>query len=106
VPRLRVATLTLLCVMLLGACAGGTNVSFNPFGAGQTRATSAQKCTGQGYREDSAGYGECVAFYNKQTFTNRRNIVLAIGAGALAVFAFEGQCDCLFGPDRGVKFTN
>ena len=103
-PRHRFAVLTALCLMV-SACASGPSISFNPFGSGQPRATSAQKCIGQGYREDSAGYGECVAFYDKQTFTNRRNIVLAVGVTALAVFAFERECDCLFGPDRGTKFN-
>ena len=102
--RSRFAELTALC-LLLGACAGGPSVSFKQFGSGQPRATSAQKCIGQGYREDSDGYGECIAFYDKQTFTNRRNIVLAVGVAALAVFAFEEECYCMFGPYRGTKFN-
>jgi len=103
--RSHVAAVVALC-LTLAACANGSGMSFNPFGLGQPRATSAQKCTSQGHREDSAIYGECVAFYDKQTFTNRRNIVLAIGVVVLSVVAFENECDCLFGPDRGEKFSN
>ena len=103
--RPQVAAVVALCLALT-ACANGAGISFKPFGLGKTRVTSEQKCAGQGYREGSAIYSECTAFYDKQTFTNRRNIVLAIGVAALAVFAFEEECDCLFGPDRGTKFTN
>ena len=103
--RSQVAAVVVLCLALT-ACANGAGISFKPFGLGETRVTSAQKCTGQGYREGSAIYGECTAFYDKQTFTNRRNIVLAVGVVALSVFAFESECDCLFGPDRGTKFSN
>lgn len=103
--RFHVAAVVVLC-LTLAACANGTGISFKPFGLGQTRVTSEQKCAGQGYREGSAIHGECTAFYDKQTFTNRRNIVLAVGVAALALFAFEEQCDCLFGPDRGTKFSN
>lgn len=103
--RSHVAAAVALC-LTLAACANGSGMSFKPFGLGEARATSAQRCTSQGYREDSAIYGECVAFYDKQTFTNRRNIVLAIGVAVVAVFAFESECDCLFGPDRGTKFSN
>jgi len=91
--------------LLLSACSG-TNISFNPFGGERTRLSSAQKCLNQGYREGSDIFGECVAFYDRQTATNRRNIALAIGVAAISVFAFENQCDCLFGPDRGEKFSN
>jgi hypothetical protein len=81
-------------------------ISFKPFGFGQTRVTSVQKCGSQGYREGSAIHSECTAFYDKKTFTNRRNIALALGVAALAVFRFERECECLFGPDRGTKFIN
>ena len=103
--RSQVAAVVALCLALT-ACANGTGISFKPFGLGQTRVTNAQKCTSQGYREGRAIYSECTAFFDKQTFTNRRNVVLAIGVAALAVFAFEEECDCLFGPDRGTKFSN
>jgi hypothetical protein len=101
----RIAAVVALCLFVT-ACANGTGIAFTPFGLGQERATSAQKCASQGYREDSAIYGECVAFYDKQTSTNRRNIVIAVGVAVLAVVAFESECDCLFGPDRGEKFSN
>ncbi len=94
-----------LCALLVAACTSGTKISFNPFGMGQPRVSSVQKCLSQGYRENDSIFGECVAFYDKQTATNRRNIALAIGVAALSVFAFENECDCLFGPDRGTKFS-
>lgn len=101
----RAACLAATC-FLVSACAGGPNISFNPFGGGEPRLSSAQKCTSQGYREDTAIFGECVSFYDKQASTNRRNIALAVGVAVLGVVAFEGQCDCLFGPDRGEKFSD
>ena len=101
--RSRIAAVVALSFALT-ACANGAVISFKPFGLGQTRVTSVQKCDGQGYREGSEIHSECTAFYDKQTFTNRRNIVLALSVAALAVFAFEEECDCLFGPDRGTKF--
>ena len=103
--RSRVATVVALCFALT-ACANGAVISFKPFGLGQTRVTSVQKCDGQGYREGSAIYSECTAFYDKQTSTNRRNIVLGVAVAALALFAFEEECVCLFGPDRGTKYSN
>jgi hypothetical protein len=103
--RSQIATVVALCFAVT-ACANGTIISFKPFGLGQTRVTSAQNCGGQGYREGSAIYSECTAFYDKQTFTNRRNIVLAVGVAAWALFNFEEECECFFGPDRGTKYTN
>lgn len=95
----------LLCslVLLLSACAGGMNVNLWPFGE---RLSSAQKCSTQGYREGSDIFGECVAFYDRQGARNTRNILIAIGVTALGVLAFEQECDCFLGPDRGQKFEN
>jgi hypothetical protein len=104
VRLLRFVVVGLACLALSG-CAGFSNVTLKPFGLGASSLSSAQKCTGQGYREGSTIFGECVSFYDKQTATNRRNIALAIGVAAVSVIAFEGQCDCLFGPDRGDKFS-
>ena len=101
--RSRIVAVVVLCFAIT-ACANGAAISFKPFGLGQADVTSVQKCDGQGYREGSAIHSKCTAFYDKQTFANRRNIVLAVGVAALAVFAFEEECDCLFGPDRGTKF--
>ena len=100
----RIAAVVLLCFALT-ACANSTDILFKSFGFDQEGSTSARKCAIQGYREGSAIYRKCTAFYDKQTFTNRRNLVLAVGVGVLAVFGFEEECDCLFGPDRGTKFS-
>jgi hypothetical protein len=99
-----IAAVVVSCFALT-ACTNGTSSLFKPFGFGNVSITSAQKCNGQGYREGSEIHSECTAFYDKQIFTNRRNIVLAVGVAALAVFTFEEECDCLFGPDRGTKFS-
>ena len=100
----RFAAVVLLCLSLT-ACANGTDVLFKSFGFDHAGSNSARKCADQGYREGSAIYSECIAFYDKQTFTNRRNILLAVGIGVLAVFRFEKECDCFFGPDRGIKYS-
>ena len=99
----RIAAVVLLCFALT-ACANGSDILFKSFRFDQAGSTSAKKCAVQGYREGSAIHSKCTAFYDKQTFTNRRNIVLAIGVSVLAVFIFEEECDCFLGPDRGTKF--
>tara|TARA_Y100000590_G_scaffold380578_1_gene449008 strand:+ start:1363 stop:1665 length:303 start_codon:yes stop_codon:yes gene_type:complete len=93
--------IVLLFASIIGGCSESYNVVPRAFGKGPS---SQEICNKQGISENNEQYNACIAFYELQNNNNRRNILLAGTIAVLGGIMFENNCECFFGPDRGVKF--
>ena len=93
--------IVLLFAFAISGCSESYKVVPRAFGNGPS---NQEICSKQGISVNNDQYNACIAFYEMQNNKNRRNILIAGTIAVLGGIMFEDNCECFFGPDRGIKF--
>ena len=93
--------IVLFFIFTITGCSGSFKMLPRALGNGPS---SSEICTKQGININNEQHDACVKFYEVQNYKNRRNIFIAGAIALLGGIMFQDNCDCFFGPDRGIKF--